>query len=435
MTMKRRLGLILVLVSGGISILWGLAIGQSAQGGTLDFQAVYYGTRCLLEHHNPYKVAELASVYKADGGEYPGETAKNRQLVTLYVNLPTTFLFVAPLAMLPYWAGQAIWVLFLAGVFLLAAILMWRLGEGYSPGVSVSLICILLVESELTFATGNTAGIVIGLCLAAVWCFVRERFVTVGVLCLAASVAIKPHDAGLIWLYFLLVGGVYRKRALQAFAITAALSVAALVWVTAVAPHWIEDWSANMATISGPNGLNNPGPVSLTGNTAGMVIDLQAVIAVFRNDPLIYNAISYAVCGAMLLIWAVTTIRSRFSPARALYALAAIVPLTMLITYHRPYDAKLLLLTIPACAMVWAEGRAIRWVALLVSTIGIVLTGDLPLAIVVILTEKLQVGKGILGQMLQALTTRPGSFALLAMAVFYLWVYVRRAGRGFATGT
>jgi hypothetical protein len=339
------------------------------------------------------------------------------------------------LAILPYWAAQAIWVLFLAGVFLLAAILMWRLGESFSPGATVFLICILLVESELTFATGNTAGIVIGLCLIAVWCFLRERFVTVGVLCLAASLAIKPHDAGLIWLYFLLVGGVYRKRALQAFAITAALSVAALAWVTAVAPHWIEDWSANMATISGPNGLNNPGPVSLTGNTAGMVIDLQAVIAVFRNDPLIYNAISYAICGAMLVIWAVTTIRSRFSPERALFALAAVVPLTMLVTYHRPYDAKLLLLTVPACAMVWAEGRAIRWVALLVSTFGIVLTGELPLAIVVTLTQKLQVGTGILGQLLQAVTTRPGSLALLAMAVLYLRVYVRRAGRGFAIGT
>jgi hypothetical protein len=371
-------------------------------------------------------VAELESVYKSDGGERPDETPKHRQTVTLYVNLPTTFLFVAPLALLPFWAAQALWLLFLTGVFLLAAILMWRLGESFSPGVTVFLICILLVESELTFATGNTAGIVIGLCLMAVWCFVREEFVAIGVLCLAASLAIKPHDAGLVWLYFLLVGGAYRKRALQAFAITAALSVAALAWVTAVAPHWTSDWSANMATISGPNGLNNPGPASVTGNTAGMVIDLQAAIAVFRNDPRVYNTISYAVCGAMLLIWVVTTLRGRFSPARALFALAAIVPLTMLITYHRPYDAKLLLLTIPACAMVWAEGRAIRCVALLVSTVGIVMTGEVPLAVVVILTQNLHAGSGIPGQTLQALATRPGSFALLAMAVFYLWVYVRR---------
>jgi len=430
MNRTRGIGLLVLLLSGGISMLWGVAIGLSVEGGALDFQAVYFGTRCLLEHHNPYNVAELEAVYKADGVESPSETARHRQTVTLYVNLPTTFLFVAPLAKLPWSAAQAIWLVLLSGFFLLGAILMWQLGEDYSPGVTLFLICILLLESELTFATGNTAGIVIGLCLVAVWCFVRERFVMVGVLCLAACLAIKPHDAGLVWLYFLMAGGAYRKRALQALGITAILSVTALMWVTHVAPHWLSDWSANMATISGPNGLNNPGPGSVTGNTAGMVIDLQAAIAVFRNDPRIYNAISYAICGAMLLIWAATTLRSRFSPARALFALAAIVPLTMLVTYHRPYDAKLLLLTIPACAMVWAEGRAIRWVALLVSTVGIVMTGEVPLAVVVILTEKLHVGTGIMGQLLQAVVTRPASLALLAMALFYLWVYLRRAGAG-----
>lgn len=423
----RRIGLLCLLLSGGISILWGLAIGLHVEGGTLDFQAVYFGTRCLLEHHNPYREAELEAVYKADGGESPSETLKHRRTVTLYVNLPTTFLFVAPLAMLPLGAAQAIWLLFLSGVFLLGAVLMWRLGESYSPGVTLFLICILLLESELTFATGNTAGIVIGLCLVAVWCFVRDRFVVVGVLCLATCLAIKPHDAGLVWLYFLLAGGVYRKRALQTLLVTAALSVIALLWVTHVAPHWISDWSANMATISGPNGLNNPGPGSVTGNTAAVVIDLQAFVAAFRNDPRFYNLVSYAVCGVMLLIWVVTTLRSHFSPERALFALAAIVPLTMLVTYHRPYDAKLLMLAVPACAIIWAEGASIRWVALLVTTAGIAMTGEVPLAILVILTTNLHIGStGILGQLLRAGITRPASLALLAMAFFYLWVYVRR---------
>jgi hypothetical protein len=428
MKSTRRIGLLGLLLSGGISILWGLAIGLTHEGGTLDFQAVYYGTRCLLEHHNPYKVPELEAVYRADGGERPSETLKHRQLVTLYVNLPTTFLFVAPLAMLPWGAAEAVWLLFLIGVFILAAILMWRLGESYSPGVSVFLICILLAESELTFATGNTAGIVVGLCLVAVWCFLQERFVTVGILCLAASLAIKPHDAGFVWLYFLLAGRVYRKRALKALLITVVLSASALLWVSHVAPHWMQDWSANMASISGPGGINDPGPVSGTGNTASMVLDLQAALAVFRDDPRFYNPVSYLVCGALLLVWAVTTLRSRFSPATAMFALAAIVPLTMLVTYHRPYDAKLLLLTVPACAMLWAEGAPVRWLGLLVTTAGIVMTGEVPLAVLVNLTANLQIGTaGISSQMLRAVVTRPGSLALLAMAIFYVWVYVRRA--------
>jgi hypothetical protein len=46
----------------------------------------------------------------------------------------------------------------------------------------------------------------------------------------------------------------------------------------------------------------------------------------------------------------------------------------MLIIYHRQCDAKLLLLIVPACAMLWDSGRTIRWVALAATTLGVVLT-------------------------------------------------------------
>jgi hypothetical protein len=111
-----------------------------------------------------------------------------------------------------------------------------------------------------------------------------------------------------------------------------------------------------------------------------------------------------------------------------MFALAAVVPLTMLVTYHRCYDAKLLLLSVPACAMLWAEGAPIRWLGLLVSTVGIVMTGDVPLAVLVVLTNNLHLASaGIFAQMLRVVVTRPASLALLAMSIFYLWVYVSRA--------
>ncbi len=423
--MSRRIGLFLILFSGSLSILWGLVIGLKAESGLLDFQAVYFGTRCLIEHHNPYNVAELESVYRADGGERPTDTPKHRQTITLYVNLPTTFLFVAPLAMLPWGIAATIWMLVLTGVFILAALAMWRLSEGYSPGVAVLLISILLIESELTFATANTAGIVIGLCLIAVWCFLENRFVVFGVLCLTASLAIKPHDAGLIWLYFILAGGIYRKRAMQAFLLTAVLGVAAILWVGYVAPHWLQDLRTNLAAISGPGGLNDPGPASATGNTAGMVIDLQAFLAMLWDNPLFYNLTSYLICGALLIIWAVKTYRSRFSRENALLALAAAVPLTMLITYHRPYDAKLLMLAVPGCALLWAISSRMRWLAVLVTTAAIVLTGEIALAIVVNVNDGLQFGTGFFGQVLRAVMMRPASLALLAMAIFFVWAYAR----------
>jgi hypothetical protein len=251
--------------------------------------------------------------------------------------------------------------------------------------------------------------------------------VPAGILCLALSLAIKPHDAGLVWLYFLLAGAPYRKRALQSLLITAVLGLSAFLWVSHVAPHWTQDWQVNLSTISAPGGINEPGPSSLTSRNGATVIDLQAAISIIKDDPRIYNPASYLFCGALLLLWAVRTLRSRFSPAKAWIALAAVVPLTMLVTYHRPWDAKLLMLTIPACAILWAEGGQIARIALLVNSIGMLFTGDVSLAVLSILFTKLHVDTaGILGHMLTLVMLRPASLILLAMSIFYVWVYLRR---------
>jgi hypothetical protein len=426
MTRKRRIALAWILLASGISIWWGFSVGQDANG-WVDFRAVYYGTRCLLQHHNPYNVSELEGVYRAEGGERPSETVSAHQAVVLYVNVPTAFIAVAPFAMLPWGPAHLLWLALTGGIFILAALLMWNLGESYALDVSLFLIFILLANCESIFGAGNTAGIAVGLCVVAVWCFLRDRFVLAGILCLAFSLAIKPHDAGLVWLYFLLAGGVNRKRALQTLFVTAVLGLSAFLWLSHVAPHWIEDWQSNLLTISAPGGINEPGPASLTGRSAFMVIDLQAAISIFRDNPRIYNPASYLICGALLLLWVVRTLRSSFSPARAWIALAGIVPLTMLVTYHRPWDAKLLMLTIPACALLWSEGGPIAWVALLVNSAGMLLTADITLAILNILWNQLHMNTtGIFGQILTLMMIRPVSLILLVMSVFYIWVYLRR---------
>jgi hypothetical protein len=428
MSLKRtnHTGLAWILLACGISILWGSTLGPEANR-WVDFKAVYYGTRCLIEHHNPYNVSELDSVYQSESRDYSSQSIQDHQGVTLYVNLPATFIFVTPFAMLPWGPAHVLWMALTAGAFILAALLTWNLAASYSPRVTLLLLCILLANCEGFFVAGNTAGIVVSLCVVAVWCFLQERFVPAGILCMAVSLAIKPHDAGLVWLYFLLAGGVYRKRALQSLFVATIVGIAAFLWVSHVAPHWIGDWQNNMAAISSHGGLNDPSLDSPTGRAGGMVIDLQSVLIIFKDDPRIYNTASYLVCGALLLAWSIRTFRSRLSRAGAWFALAAVVPLTMLVTYHRPWDAKLLLLTIPACAMLWAEGGAIRWLALLVTTVGVVLTADIPLVILLILTRNLRISTaGLSGQFLKALLTRPTPLALLVMGIFYLWVYLRR---------
>jgi hypothetical protein len=428
MTLKRRIGLILVLLSGGISVLWGCSLGWSIQGGPMDFQAVYYGARTLIAHQNPYIESDVEHVFQSDGRDHSKLTPKQHHLITLFVNTPATLLLVSPFALLPLQEGQVLWMLFTAGSLILAAYLMWNLSAEHAPILSACLIGFLLLNCQVVFGAGNTAAIVVGLTIVAVWCFLKNRYVPAGVICMAVGLAIKPHDAGLVWLFFLLAGTVYRKRALQTAIMTAVLIVPALIWIQHVAPSWMHDWQTNMATISAPGALNDPRPATVTSKiSAGNVISLQAVFSVFSGDPRFYNLASYLVCGLFLIVWAYKTLRSRTSDQRAWLALAVVVPLTVLVTYHRVYDTKLLLLTVPACAMLWGEGGAIGRTAAALNGLAVVLNADVPLAILGILTQNLHLSTATLsGQILTIVLTRPSQEILLATSIFYLWVYVRR---------
>jgi hypothetical protein len=102
----------------------------------------------------------------------------------------------------------------------------------------------------------------------------------------------------------------------------------------------------------------------------------------------------------------------------------------MLPVYHRQYDAKLLLLTVPACVTLWAEGGLIGWFALLVNAAGFLLTGDLTWAILLGLIDHLHMSApGLSGQILIAMQVFPAPLILVVMGVFYLWVYARKAPR------
>ena len=76
----------------------------------------------------------------------------------------------------------------------------------------------------------------------------------------------------------------------------------------------------------------------------------------------------------------------------------------------------------------WAEGGPLRWLALLLNTAAVVLTGDIPSAILVLLTKNLHLNTAELsGKILTIVLVRPAPLILLAMAIFYLWAYLRRA--------
>jgi hypothetical protein len=314
------------------------------------------------------------------------------------------------------------------GSLIFASFLMWNLGANYAPVLSGVLIGFLLANSEVVIVFGNAAGIAVSLCVVAVWCFLRERFVPAGIVCLAISLAIKPHDAGLVWLYFLLAGGVFRKRAWQTLLATIALSLPGVLWAWRVSPHWMQELHSNIQAFAVHGGLSDPSLASMGPHGLGAMINLQTAISVLRDNPRFYNLATYLVCAPLLLLWAFVTLRSRPSPRSAWLALAAIATLTMLPIYHRQYDAKLLLLTVPACALLWAEGGLMRWFALVVNSASFVWTADIPWTLLGGFIKSLHMSEtGHSGQILRSALAFPAPLLLLAMGIFYLWVYMSRS--------
>jgi hypothetical protein len=95
----------------------------------------------------------------------------------------------------------------------------------------------------------------------------------------------------------------------------------------------------------------------------------------------------------------------------------------MLPVYHRSYDARLLLLAVPASAMLWRERGRVRWCAVFVTGLAILCTGDLFVAVMLMLIKNTGSLPGIVMTVIQVF---PAPLSLLAAGVFYLWIYLRQ---------
>ena len=420
MTKARLDGLTLLILGSVLFVAIGAVMEFTNPLGMKDFQQFYVSARCVAHHHDPYNKDELAAFYRADVGGLSADSGVShtvRLIVLTCNNLPTTLFFVAPLAAMPWSVAVAVWMALIAVAFIIACFRVWSFGADSSPRLCGALIFLILVNSGLLLSSGNTAGLVVSLAVIAVCCFLKDRFVVAGIVCLAVALAMKPHDAGPIWLYFLLAGGVQRKRALQSAALTAAILIPAVLWVWHSAPHWAPELHANLAEGLAPGGLNNAGPTTQGGRGIGQIISLQAVLSLIRDDARFYNSVTYVICGIPLLLWCVRTLRIGFSPRNAWLALAAIAPLTMLPFYHRTYDARLLLLAVPACASLWMGGHARGRSALGLTLAAIILTGDL-FWIVLFQATHYSGWSTEFG-------TIPAPLVLLALGIFCLWIYLR----------
>jgi len=422
--------ILILLLCIGFSYLLAASIRKAARGvvKTVDFGAIYYEARCAIEHKDPYEPRIVMGEFESDGGRIstktPREARENRTIISVAIYPPTALLVAVPFAFAPWPVAREVWVGLITSLFVLAAYLIWDMSSE-APILSGYILSFILLNCFVVILAGNPAGVVVPCCVIAVWCFVKQRYAALGAILLAVALALKPHDAGFIWLYFLVARGPGRRRALQTLGIIAVLGICAYFWITAASPHWIRELHNNLAVVSARGSTSDPGPSGLDERGMSPIISLQNAASVFGDDPNVYNAVSYAIGGGLILIWAFAALLKRFTTEGAKLALAAISALGLLPVYHRPDDAKLLILTIPACALMWAAGRAKRWLALGLTSAAVIFTSDGPVMLWTAATNGLASSGSTLSGKLALMLIQPAPLVLLAMGCFYLWVYIR----------
>jgi hypothetical protein len=147
MTKTRQIALACLLLSCGLSALWGFSMERTSPNLMIDFKGVFYDAKCLLQHTDPYNPGEPLQAYLEMGNTVPQSADGLRQVLAVDVYLPTTSIFVAPFAMLPWGTAQVLWAVLGIGSLIFAAFLMWDSGASYAPVISCCLICFLLANT------------------------------------------------------------------------------------------------------------------------------------------------------------------------------------------------------------------------------------------------------------------------------------------------
>ena len=368
-TSTKRIAGLLCVALGSIILVWcGFSLQAHSSKRMLDFRVIYYNLRVLLDHKDPYNALNGEQLAMEDGEKprvYPVPLPS--EITCIYP--PSALVVNAPLGFLHRVPAQRLWTALNGGGLIISGFLLWEIAAEAAPLLSGLLIGFLLANSAGLLFQGNVAGIVASLCVIATWCFFRERYVALAIVCMAVSLAIKPHDSGFVWLCLLFIQR-YRKPALQVLLVTAMLILISALWVTHVAPGWPGELKANLISVSARGTGNDPGPASGSNTVANADVNLQAIFSVIKDEPAFYNPASYLVCAGLFLLWVIPTLRFRMTPYRFWVALAFLSALTMLPVYHRSHDAKLLMLAVPACALVWSASRRLGIACALVASSG-----------------------------------------------------------------
>ncbi len=310
------------------------AIRYSTAG---DFSTVYAAARCWLHGANPYDRTALKNELAASGAP---AAIQHDQDINPSVYLPSAMPWMAPFAALPWASSHTVWTLLLVAVFTLSVYVLvahsrLRAGEGWLAWAAA----LLFSPTYVGIYDGNPGVLAIGLTTLSICLAVGDSLVASGAalgiaLCLKPQIAICSFCVLAMW------------KCWKPQVVAVALFAAAALFGVLIMSHAGHDWEwwrseqHNVAISFVPGGPSDPSPSS---PVAWQMLNGQALAAYLFASPRAVNACVWitTICVFLVYLWRRRKRHDHWQDA-AFFSALILIP-----TYHRYYDAQLLLLSLP----------------------------------------------------------------------------------------
>ncbi len=322
------------------------AIRYSTTG---DFSTVYAATRCWLHGTNPYDRPALKSELIKAGA--PSDI-QHDQDINPSVYLPSAMPWTALFGSLRWDGANIAWCLLslILFAFSLHAILVW---SGLPPQGKWFTACAALAFSPtyVGIYDGNPGVTVISLISLSI-CLRAEQYAIASGALLGIALCFKPQLA----ICALCVFAVWKNwKAIAAAFTVFVISLALGIVVVSSFGHnwtWWNSEQQNIAISFQSGGQSDPAPTSAV---AWQMLNTQALLSyVIRNRHECDFAVWLLAISLTAIFWRA---RRRNMLPSFWRDVAFFSSVTLMITYHRYYDAQLFLLLIPSLAGMWKSNR------------------------------------------------------------------------------
>ena len=389
------------------------AIRYSTAG---DFSTVYGAARTWLQGGNPYDRATLKTELAQAGAP---QDIQHDQDINPSVYLPAAMPWTALISWLPWRAANTVWSLLSLALFFLS---LWEILASTSLAYATKWLtgsaALLFSPTYVGVYDGNPSVIVISLTVLAI-CLARRQSEALSGLLLGIALCFKPQLA----ICGLCVLALWRVWSPILFGVVV-LSAATILGVL-VASHFGHNWSwwqseqRNIAASFQLGGQSDPSPGS---PVAWQILNAQTLLSYLLSDRTASNVATWVV--AMSIMANFLYRRGRKGKVWLWLDAGFFSALTLVVTYHRYYDAQILLLLIPVLATFWQEKKGLLFGAI---TICLLI---LAFPVQSVLARRLE-ARAVIPSLTQVLFLRNQPVAVLALTAIlsFCWISTKEGAQ------